>query len=674
MNPKFVSYKLNVPTTNTTALIALPSPFALRPLPDHARLSFAEVQARVRHNHLSAGFSGELVYVTGELQVIAIELDAVSPTSASEKTQADPLARPQTGSPTFHLLTELPQAFSTNTGAVFEYPTALAIDQNLWAVSDGAGQLYILRVDKAAGWKATVEATRELVAEAGGELVPFRLHSVDVAAGGKVLALLSTVVKVPQAPLPKIPGPGGLAEAPRSKLPSPTMFDYVSVDLGSADGAGPSPLQVRWKLRSYDLPASVNFLPESSTYIIAAPSSPFDTLAPSAPSQAAPGSNPSLSPSSDPTSTSSPSGPKPPPFSWMQDGESVTVAFPLPSDTPTSSIRVTFSRHFLTLFVGPVASLLSSSAPSSSTHPLPRVSHKKLWDDIDPYSSVWTFDREAEGRDSTYGIVSLHLEKANQGTKWSDVFAGTHGEEVSPEEKELENVAETVDPSELAKISESMEQWTQGVPGGVGASNEGLGHGVPTSLTGEEMDVEVDGDTGRRCVVTWIVDVEGQQPKILRPHEAFPISLLSNPLPVAASPKVASVVVKNDVDGLLFRPPASPSSGWTHTATFPALSFVLATKRDSSFVYHLDDTAVFAFDSPSNPSLAPPGHGPGSAGNLFVYFRPPGIKDPIGKQMVLRIGGPGSGALLGVAGVPVAREKPAVVVLCENEVVVYRIL
>ena len=81
LNPKFESYRLRVPTdARTTTIHALPLA-GIKPrqlLPEHARLSFSEVQNRVRHNHLSVGLAGEVVYVDGELRVMAITLDAVS--------------------------------------------------------------------------------------------------------------------------------------------------------------------------------------------------------------------------------------------------------------------------------------------------------------------------------------------------------------------------------------------------------------------------------------------------------------------------------------------------------------------------------------------------------------------------------------------------------------------
>lgn len=81
LNPKFESYRLRVPTDpRTTTLHTLPAP-GIKPrqlLPEHARLSFSEVQNRVRHNHLSVGLASEVVYVDGDLRVMAITLDAVS--------------------------------------------------------------------------------------------------------------------------------------------------------------------------------------------------------------------------------------------------------------------------------------------------------------------------------------------------------------------------------------------------------------------------------------------------------------------------------------------------------------------------------------------------------------------------------------------------------------------
>lgn len=79
LNPKFESYKLSPTNDRSSAIHTLPGQGVhLRTLPDHARLSYAEVQARVRHNHLSAGLNGEVIYVDGDLHVMAVIASEVS--------------------------------------------------------------------------------------------------------------------------------------------------------------------------------------------------------------------------------------------------------------------------------------------------------------------------------------------------------------------------------------------------------------------------------------------------------------------------------------------------------------------------------------------------------------------------------------------------------------------
>lgn len=581
-----------------------------------------------------------------------------------------------------------------------EYPVALAISPLLWAVSDGTGRIYIVRIDpEEAKWTGNIEACFELAGEPGGELLPFRMHAVNALPTGQTIALLSVTVKIAaQEPSP-LSGAGGLSAAARLKIPSTTVFDLLAVDISlasiEADGdvnidspVVTKQLEPLWRFRTHDLPNYVAFDPLAKRYIIGAPTALYNVLQETAP-HLQPDTRPVSAPSAAPEAAapSAPAGhpnPRPPPYSWTQDGESLTVVFAVPSDTPTSSIRTTFSRQFLTLLVGNAIAALS---PSSTPGDLPHVAHKKLWDVIDPHTSVWTFDREAEGRDSTYGLLSLHLEKGNQGTRWLDLFASSPPAEdgvpsFGEADRWLEGVPETMDPSELANISESMEQYTQGVAGGVGAPNEGAGHGVPTSLMGEEIDVEVDGDSGRPLVLTWIEDADTQTPRLVRPHPTIPYSLLSVPLPLATSTTIppladSTIVIKHDVDGLLFLPPpvATGHYAWAHTSTFPALAFVLATKRDAYFVHHVADKAVFAFDSPSQFALASAASGTRSgAGNLFVYFNTGGVKDTAGRQLVLRVGGPNSGSLMGVGGVAGPAGRTVLLALCEKELVVFRLV
>jgi len=530
---------------------------------------------------------------------------------------------------------------------------------------------------------------------------PLHLHRADISskAGSNVVAVLSVAKKGsntsesqdPQdTDQPKL----GVANS-RLKIPSTTTFQYFQLRL-PRDESGATELEPEWIVKGGDLPAFVQFDAESERYAVASSSPLTSTETAPLPTQLPQtaidkemtqleGTDPSHLPSD------SQSIPKPPPFSWTQDKESLTVAFPIPSSTPTSSIRITFSRLYLTLHIASPSAAISNSIPNFA---LPRISHKKWWGEVDPHTSVWTFDREAEGRDSNFGILTLHLEKQHAGTKWSDVFAtssrpdsngGAKIEELN-EEWEYEEVEETVDPSELAKISEDMEKWTRGImEGGASQSNEGLGHGVPTSLMGDEMDVEVDAETGRSIVVSWIEGAgQKQEPKIITPHASLPYSLLSTPLPFApATPTLSSfdssITIKHDVDGLLFQPPSSTASKpyqWAHASTFPALAFVLATKRDTRFVYHHLDKFALAFDSPallpSSSSSSSTTKSRDGAGNLFVYFTPE-PKENKGKQMVLRVGDGASGSIMGVAGVELEGGELVIVALCELRLVVLKL-
>ena len=613
-----------------------------------------------------------------------------------------------------------------------------------------------MRVDSSSWspWTSTILASSEL-REGPDGATPFRLHAAERLSDIEAVVLLSVVTKA-AAPTPaaagapsSLPTSSSMAATTRHTISSTTQFIYLSARIPlapAADVAAPQQLAVSWRLQSHDLPTFVVYDRERGAFVVGAGSKLVHVQAGDSvegeragleqdeQEEGAAGEDVLMPPARASTaaaSASGPAAPRPPPFSWTQDKDSVTVAFPIPSDTPTSSIRLTFSRLYLTLHVSSSSAFAASSTGLPGGVGLPRVSHKRLWADIDPHTSVWTFDREAEGRDSSYGLLTLHLEKAHAGTRWSDVFASTPAkdgdeaaaaaaaagvaaraatiQELDPE-LEYEGVPESLDPSELAAITEQMEQWAQGlVRHGIGHSDEGLGSGIPTSLTGEEVDVEVDAESGRPFIVTWIegaVDDAARRPRLVHPHAAVPYELLSTPFPLAISPSSSTssltpsfdgITVKHDVDGLLFTPPPASTGAyeWSHASTFPALAFVLATKRDTRFVHHLlpsslsssasltasstsSTGAVLAFDAPALPTSGGASISTRDGANCFVYLSPPvpaaGTRARTGAQMVLRVGGPGAGALVGVAAVELEGGEKAVVALCEREVVVVRVL
>lgn len=334
---------------------------------------------------------------------------------------------------------------------------------------------------------------------------------------------------------------------------------------------------------------------------------------------------------------------KPPPYSWTQTTDSVTVAFPLPSNLPKSAIRVTFTAQSLSLLVTP-------ELPTPLE--LPKYMTKPFWDGINPSSSYWTWDKEAEKR---VGVLSLHLDKQHEGTKWMHLFASSGTGDPTDEE-----VPETLDPSELWHIREALEKYTSAVIDGEDASGLGLGRGVP-SLAEGEMDDSVDASVGNNFQVTWI-GVDGTKPSWAVDERESQWSLLSTPVP--GQSKEESLVVKSDIDGLLFAlPPVELPTplNWVHTSTFPVLAFVLASKRDTRFVHHISSKAVLAFESGS-------GFG---RGNVYIYRSPVG-KQAVAKQSVLKVSGGTSGSLLGVGAISNGEDVEVLICLCERELLIVK--
>jgi len=124
------------------------------------------------------------------------------------------------------------------------------------------------------------------------------------------------------------------------------------------------------------------------------------------------------------------------------------------------------------------------------------------------------------------------------------------------------------------------------------------------------------------------------------------------------------LVVKHTIDGLLFvlsdEDTTSGTPVWTHSSTFSALAFVLASKRDTRFTYHVPLKAVLAFE----------GGGSEYGGNLYIY-RDTKPKSNWAKQAILKLTGSTSGSLLGVGAIRNG-EQVIILCLCERELLVLR--
>ena len=229
-------------------------------------------------------------------------------------------------------------------------------------------------------------------------------------------------------------------------------------------------------------------------------------------------------------------------------------------------------------------------------------------------------------------------------------------------------VAETLDPSELYNIRETLEKYTSSLS--EDGSGLGLGHGVP-SLGKGEIDEELDYSVGRETFLTRIPATKSQaQTKIDREDRSPPVTLLSTPMPGSIQPGgYPSLIAKTDIDGLLYvLTPQKSSDGegesvWTHTSTFPALSFVLASKQDVRFTHHISDSLALAFESGSR----------GLGFNIYLYQATPTRSAQWAKQSVIRVGDAATGPLLGVGVLTLdvqGGRKGVILCLCENEVIV----
>ena len=540
----------------------------------------------------------------------------------------------QEGVPVCDTIYEIPKNITSQEHAQdqhHEYPSAVSLTSAVWLVSDGSGLLHVLN-SGSDNSESRIVASYYIPTEGGERSVPFKIHQARLHSSNSAVCILSSRHTVESAPI-------------QNTSNHAVKFDLWTVSI-SADTASatPTPLHVLWHGIGEDVPMWASYDESRSSFFIVGRglyrelgSAPPPAYEPKA-GEIAPVPRADEALSNEPT--------KPPPYSWTQTTDSVTVAFPLPSNIPKSAIHVTLTAKTLSI-------LIKHELPfSDPALELPRYSLKQWWDAINTSTSFWTWDREADKR---FGLLTLHLDKSHEGTRWTHVFTSVgrklESEVTDPTDSE---VAETLDPSELYQIREALEKYTSALLTGEDASGLGLGSGMP-SLAEGELDASLDSEVGRRFWLTWI-GLDGTTPSWAS-EEGVSSYLLSTPLPGLSD---NSLIVKSDIDGLLFElPPASNAaspSTWTHKATYSALAFVLASKRDTRFTHHVSSEAVIAFESGSSYG----------SGNAYVY-RGAKKTEKTTKQAILKISGGQSGALLGVGVV-----SNMICCLCEQELVVVK--
>lgn len=625
-NPNFEGYKLAlIPQEEAVSRYDLPSYVTQSTASGRIPLSFQEMQSRITHNHLAVDSeTNQAMYVDKDYKVQLIHF--------------------QTEEPSFHVVHEMPAPVQSASSSTYhrEYASAMFLGPSLGLASDGSGLLYVFPINE----EGVSEAIGAYYLPRENEHRPFKLHySYRESPTAAVIALSSKAQNMQQS------GPG-------SKPKHATAhFDVWAARinlLSLRPGATPSPLDIVWHRYGEDIPIFGFFHPQFNSHLL---------LGDSLYSQAGVPIAPQYEPSSDEIAPiprakedldegnfegAEQQPAKPPPYSWTQTSDSVIVALPLPAATTKDRIRVSLSVKAMTVHVD-----YQASTPLA----IPCYSDKELWDSINPSTSLWTWDRDG---DHSYGLLTLHLDKKNEGTRWMHVFAAAGASTQNSNIEDVPDVPETLDPSELAQIRESLEKYTTSLRDGSDVSGLGLGAGVP-SLAGGEMDDEVDLSVGRKASSTWIA-ADGETPSWFNPIERLPFHILALPLPGVATTHVR-FVIKHDLDGLVFglkpSPPEEPL--WNHDSTFSAIAFVLASKRDTRFTYFIPSKGVLCFE----------GGGRNQGGNVYIY-RPGSPKSNWAKQSILKVDEGKEEALLGVGGVTNGLGEFVVVCLLERSLVLIK--
>ncbi|KZT19450.1 hypothetical protein NEOLEDRAFT_1234336 [Neolentinus lepideus HHB14362 ss-1] len=631
LNPKFEGYRLHA-LSEQSHILRYPLPSDHKPtqtgVSGRTFLSFQEVQSRINHNHLAVKYD-RAIFVDGESNVVLVELDS------------------STLRPTLRTIYSLPQSIHTSSSDQLarEYPSVVCSSPSTCFAADGQGYLHILQLPEEGGTgEAELLGSYELEIPAqyssSVKTCPFKIHNASEVSPNIIVCILSSRYR-PIPPELKDSEARSASAHPRTQVEFDVWAARFTFPHARSDAV--KPLDIIWHRRGEDVPILASYDASRQAFFLLGSSQyrdfPSETPAPAAsePSQLA------TQPNNDVQMFDSTPKPTAPPYSWTQMPDTISLAFPLPTSTSTSAIKVAFSPRSLSILT-----------------PSIRYAAKTLWGPINPTQSLWTFDREADVR-GEWGLLTVHLDKRDVGTRWPQVF-------------QEDGVPETLDPSELAGILEAMEKFTTTAEETQkDQSQDSLGRGVP-SLARDEYDEEVDESVGRVGRVTWVDargDADGDaawaEPewwaKRGKDREEV-VGLLSTPLPGLEGE--ASLIVKEHLDGVVFTLPSRCSNEaqwkWANTGTFPALSFVLASKRDTRFTYHTNSQPklVMAFESGSQTF----------GGNVYLY-REPTDKEKWGVQSVLKVGGGQAGAVLGVGTVRVGPRK-VVVCLCEGEIVVLK--
>ncbi|KAL6460400.1 hypothetical protein MHYP_G00303660 [Metynnis hypsauchen] len=222
-------------------------------------------------------------------------------------------------------------------------------------------------------------------------------------------------------------------------------------------------------------------------------------------------------------------------YFWQQTEEDVTVCVRLPEGTTKDDIRFKLSVDCLCVGVRDYAPLLKG----------------QLFAPVDPEASVWTIKDDKS--------LEVSLQKRSEGPLWSELVLGDRkGEYIMNEEQAAQLhlrlahlTAEELNPNpEKDKPPCNAQELEE---------CDGFPEDSSTLM-------RFDGATLKP---THVVNLGSHQ-------YLFTVDINPSEMP--------AFCLRHDVDALLWQPrPEQPSDLWEHTATFNALGYVQASKRDKKF-------------------------------------------------------------------------------------------
>lgn len=532
INSKFDGYKLQVfPDETNVHRFALPNPLSLPKVAMNSKISYRELQARVKFNHLCVSHrKGLAFYVDNTYSVIAVEYDV-----ASNRARYHKIAQLEVPLHDIPAYTE-PDA---SVPLLPQYPSLISISNDKLLASNGMGLIYVIQLNTI---HATGEVTGRIVSLAsytgdgteGLSPVPCVLRAAKLV--DNEINIITWSVASQQNEVPSHPSP----DAPTSR----TLFNvaYLKLLLNDLNSENhQTDLITQHMHRGRDIPFYCEFDPKATGYLVGSTHA-YDLVS----------TNQDLTMEDDTMEEASNAGKEETAvasYRWVQSSDDLTIIFQLPPNTRKTAISCSFDVQHLSLIV------------RNGDEAIISLPFRKLWDIIDPVGSTWTLE-------ATSGLLAIELAKKNEDVRWPHVF-------------ELDdNVYEDLTAEQMEEVRNRLEKFTgeSGEKGlGVPGWKQPLQHPIAT-----DMDEDIDHD-GQSISLSWI---DGSTGKVTAEVSAGGQEWISTAFSQPSSDSFPSVCLKMDVDGLVYAIERASPINVKHIASFNALAFIQASKRDQRFIHH----------------------------------------------------------------------------------------